>query len=265
MEEDKNHQEKSIRRYATMRNVAYTFIIGLTAGISPFVFIHSLPSLLDPGLEFGGLNYWPLIVTGILIGVITSIIFSKSFNGKDPQQVFFYALGIPAILIGAVSNITTNSQAMHKVSEARAVASKHIDEGFKPKIKPGLERLQEIPLVTPKKKKNSLWINKAWAGENGKGNNQESDNEKLYFVVIGEYENESEAKEALEKIRKKKLRTELYRPKNLTVYKNQRNSYYLIYDYTSEITEAAKILMLMHINDPDLSGIIVRATIKGST
>jgi len=91
-----------------LRNAFLTFSIGLIAGISPFLFMQLLPALLNPGLHLEGVNYLAIILTGALVGIITSIIFATQFEKREPQDIFFYALGIPAILIATVSNMRWN-------------------------------------------------------------------------------------------------------------------------------------------------------------
>src|SRR5262245_41388921 len=92
----------------SLRNLMRTFFIGLVAGMAPFVFMQILPALLDTSLQFGvPQNALAILLTGGLIGLITMIIFATTFDQHGPQDVFFYALGIPALLIATVSNIST--------------------------------------------------------------------------------------------------------------------------------------------------------------
>jgi len=65
-----------------VNNILLTFFIGFVAGIAPFLFMELLPSLLNKGVSSPGPNYWAIAVTGILIGLITSIIFAKKRNRK---------------------------------------------------------------------------------------------------------------------------------------------------------------------------------------
>lgn len=83
---------------AIISHFVLTFLIGMTAGIAPFLFMQLLPRMLTPNLYAETISYHPLILTGILVGVITTIIFAKTFGDKEPREIFFYALGIPAVL-----------------------------------------------------------------------------------------------------------------------------------------------------------------------
>lgn len=95
-----------------IRNVLLTFTIGFIAAISPFLFMQLLPALLNPSLNLDGPNYWAILLTGILVGGIISIIFATQFEKREPQDIFFYALGIPAILVATVSNLSTEFKAV---------------------------------------------------------------------------------------------------------------------------------------------------------
>ena len=102
-----------------IRNAFLTFSIGFIAGVSPFLFMQLLPALLNPSLYLNSINYWAILLTGILIGLISSIIFATQFEKREPQDIFFYALGIPAILIATVSNMSTEFKAVRQVSEVK--------------------------------------------------------------------------------------------------------------------------------------------------
>jgi hypothetical protein len=69
-----------------------------------------LPALLNPTQSLVLPNYLAILFTGTLVGATTAIIFAKTFDTRDPQEVFVYALGIPAILIATVSNLSTTSE-----------------------------------------------------------------------------------------------------------------------------------------------------------
>ena len=129
-----------------LTSILLTFFIGLIAGIAPFLFMDLLPSLLSHNGVAPKPNYGAIIVTGVLIGTITAIIFSKSFKEKEPQDIFFYALGIPAILIATISNLNTNFSATKKVEDVKASASAEVlsIDNMQPVIKE-LETIQ-IPL-----------------------------------------------------------------------------------------------------------------------
>ena len=129
-----------------IRSVFWTFIIGMIAGISPFLFMQLLPALLNPSLRLDSPSYLAILLTGVLVGMITSIIFATKFENKEPQDVFFYALGIPAILIATVTNISTEFKAVSKVSEVKESLTSAVLNPPRP------EMILEVPkLLSPPK------------------------------------------------------------------------------------------------------------------
>ena len=76
-----------------IKNVLATFSIGFIAGISPFLFMQLLPALLNPGFPMDAPGYIAIILTGLLIGGITSIIFASKFNCREPQDILFLRPG----------------------------------------------------------------------------------------------------------------------------------------------------------------------------
>ncbi len=128
-----------------VRIVFLTFVIGFIAAISPFLFMQLLPALLNPGMHLDPPNYLAIALTGILIGAITSILFAKQFEKKGPQDIFFYALGIPAILIATVSNLSTEFKAVHQISEVKESLSSTVLNPPQPEDIQG----QPIPLTPP--------------------------------------------------------------------------------------------------------------------
>ncbi len=96
-----------VRQYRA-KSVILCFVIGFVAGTTPFVFMKLLPMMLHPELDAGALGPPATMVAGILltggiIGVITSLIFAADVESKDPKEIFVYALGIPSILISTIS------------------------------------------------------------------------------------------------------------------------------------------------------------------
>jgi hypothetical protein len=69
-----------------------TFTIGAIAGASPFIFIQMLPRMLQPNIYFDQTNYFPILITGLLVGIITCIFFTKSFSSKEPYEIFMTSL-----------------------------------------------------------------------------------------------------------------------------------------------------------------------------
>jgi hypothetical protein len=232
-----------------VRNVLLTFAIGFFAAVSPFLFMQLLPALLNPGLHLDPPNYLAIILTGILIGAITSILFANQFEEKGPQDIFFYALGIPAILIATVSNLSTEFKAVRQVSEVKESLSSTVLSPPKPEV------LQEMPKPVPppqtiKQGRNAR--GHAWAQERPEGGPVLLVQALNYFVVIGEYDNEKAAWEDYKKWKEKRLRTELYFPKDLGVFEIRKGQYILVYSRHSSQEEANKVFQLLRINDPGL-------------
>lgn len=230
------------------KRVSITFAIGFVAGVSPFLFMVLLPSLLNPGQHLTEPNYLAICITGLLIGVITTILFAKGFEERQPADVFFYALGIPAILVATVSNIGTKSQAAQQVTAAQVTASNVLLNATAPSIQTGAEPVPEPSPPPPRSRGPGV----AWAaGEHnqravlvaqGAG----------YLVAIGRYARANDAWKAVEGLRQQRLRTELYMPKNLGVFKV--GSMYCV-TYTGPLSkeEAVRLYNLIRINDPQLS------------
>jgi hypothetical protein len=233
-----------------VRIVLLTFAIGFFAAISPFLFMQLLPALLNPGLHLDPPNYQATALTGILIGAITSILFANQFEKKGPQDIFFYALGIPAILIATVSNLSTEFKAVRQVSEVRESLTSAVLSPPKPEV------LQEMPKpVPPPQTVKQGWNARgnAWAQERPEGGPVLLAQALNYFVVIGEYDNEKSAWEDYKKWKEKKFRTELYFPKDLGVFEIRKGQYILVYCRSSSQEEANKVFQLLRINDPGLN------------
>ncbi|HXZ38637.1 MAG TPA: hypothetical protein VEL68_21585 [Thermodesulfobacteriota bacterium] len=233
-----------------VRNVLLTFAIGFFAAISPFLFMQLLPALLNPSLHPDPPNYLAIILTGVLIGAITSILFANQFEKKGPQDIFFYALGIPAILIATVSNLSTEYKAVGQVSEVRESLISAVLSPPKPEV------LQEMPKpVPPPQTIKQGWDSRgnAWAQERQEGRPLLLTQALNYFVVIGEYDNEKAAWDDYKKWKEKRLRTELYFPKDLGVFEIRKGQYILVYSRHSSPEEANKVFQLLRINDPGLN------------
>lgn len=233
-----------------VEKVLLTFAIGFIAAISPFLFMQLLPALLNPGMQMDPPNYLAIALTGLLIGAITSILFANQFEKKGPQDIFFYALGIPAILIATVSNLSTEFKAVRQVSEVRESLTSAVLNPPKPEV------LQEMPKpVPPPQPLKQGWNSRGnvWAGERQESRPVLLAQAMNYFVVIGEYDNEKNAWEGYKKWKEKKLRTELYFPKDLGVFEIRKGQYILVYSRLSSQEEAQKVFQLLRINDPGLN------------
>jgi len=228
------------------RSVVTTFVIGLVAGIAPFLFMKLLPVLLHPSLQMEQMNYVAMAVTGLLIGAITAILFGSSEETRSSQDIFFYALGIPAILIATVTNLTTEFRAADDVSAARASASNFIMN------QPKVEELKTAPQqISMENKGDYGLISSAWADERG-SEHPTVMTKSEYFVVIGTYTSQEEVDAAYKKYMTTKLRAETYVQKALTAAKAGKDQYILIFSRHRSQETAQKNYQLIKINDPEI-------------
>jgi hypothetical protein len=71
-----------------------------------------------------------------------------------------------------------------------------------------------------------------------------------FLVAIGEYSNAEAAWEDYQKYKNRRLRTELYVPKNLNVFEIRKGEFVLVYGRYLSQEEAKKVFQLLRINDP---------------
>jgi hypothetical protein len=240
----------------TFNDLVVTFAIGFTAGISPFVFMQILPSLLNSSHIFPSGNYSALIITGILVGVVSAIMFSTSLHKKDPQEIFLHALGIPAILIATVSNISTNYEANNAVQKTKTEASQQVLADDSSVIIESAA-LHKTVLVTPVSSPQFQFIGSAQAQDHTPSP-LPGETQTRYVVYIGKYANEQQAQRALSMFSNKRFGTETYRPKNLELYEISGSQYIISYAVYNQDTDARTTYRLLRINDPELSLGIIR-------
>jgi hypothetical protein len=246
-----------------IRNIAATFFIGVVAGVSPFLFLQLLPGLLNPGQTLTAPNYAAIVVTGVLVGAICVVIFAKTFEDRDPQQVFFYTLGIPAILVATVSNITTKADALRAVAQTQAAASATILNLSPPPI-------DTVPLkpVNPPSTPGAEGALRgtAWAAVRPAPFSpspilmaQAPAPAADYVVALGKYSNEAEAWRTVRELGDRRLRVESYVPKDLRVLRAGDGVYYVSYAAPMNRDEAVRLFHLIRINDPELAPQVIRA------
>jgi hypothetical protein len=238
--------------------IVTTFFIGLVAGVCPFLFLQLLPVLLDPTQTIVVPNYLAIVVTGVLVGAISAIIFAKTFEAREPSEIFFYALGVPAILVATVSNLGTKFEAARTVEVAQQVASNAVLRTVPPPI--GAIEIQEVaPPPAPAKSGLAPRGGVAWAAEgrvtDPLGRTAQVDE---YVVVIGRYPTAEEAWKAVAELREQRLKTERYVPKSLRVFRGGNQAYYVAYAAPLPREEALRLYQLIRINDPALSPQVVR-------
>ncbi|MCI0484332.1 MAG: hypothetical protein L0Y78_07100 [candidate division NC10 bacterium] len=243
-----------MRGSTTLGNVVLTFVIGVLAGVSPFLFMQLLPSLLNPSLAFAQPNYLAIVLTGVLVGAIISVLYTKTFHERSPQEVFFAALGIPAILIATVSNVSTKSAALQAVNEAQVAASNSV---LSP---PPAAEPVSLEMVEPSKidRRGSVFTSRAWAEESPGRAGLLLAQAGKYFVIVGRYTSEQEAWAALGQLNRERLKSELYFPKSLRVFRTGTGAYYVSYSGALAQEDAVKLFKLIRINDPQLTPEILR-------
>ncbi len=234
-----------------IRNFLLTFGIGGIAAVAPFLFMQLLPALLNPGLHLDPPNYTAMLITGTLVGIITAIIFATQFEKREPQDIFFYALGIPAILIATVSNLSTEYKAMNRISDVKDALTGAVLKPPTPEVIPA----PPTPLTPPppSQQQGSNFTNRAWALEKGGDQLIVLAQAHGYLVVIGEYHNANSAWAGYRNLKDQTLRTERYAPKDLGVFEVRKDLYVLAYGRYSSPQEANKVFQLLRINDPGLS------------
>jgi len=217
-----------------------------------------MPALLAPRSELIISNYWIFIVVGVLIGAITTIIYAATLDYAKLHDVFFTALGIPAVLIGTTSNLTTNFSARNAIADVRAIASSEIQHPTPAqKINATPQPVPE-PMPAPQgfylHFSSTAWATEisstAWATE--KNNMAEFRVAEIgYLVVIGEYVNKDAAESAYRKYLNVHLQAERYVPKDLKIYRISQN-FVLAYGHYTSREEAEKVYALLKINDPNI-------------
>jgi hypothetical protein len=237
-------------------SILATFLIGLTAGVAPFIFMWLLPAMLNPDASVVGPNYLAIVLTGVLVGAITSIVFAKDFHATAPREVFVYALGVPAVLIATTTNITAESKASRRIAEVREQASGAV---LLPPSEPATtdqqpQRLMPAPGDSlPAGAR--VRVTTATYG-NGSGELQAGAS---FYVIIGEYSNSTQAWDDYGKYQKTQLRTERYASKDLGVYQLRPGAYILAYARYKAELDARRTYQLLRINDPQISVKILRS------
>ncbi len=268
---------------------AKTFFIGSVAGIAPFLFMQILPGMLQSDSASMSVTPAPICMTGFIVGVITMIIFAKDAGSGEPQHenrdIFFYALGIPAILIAMISNIgqqMTTNQVKASASENiinRAVEDntvenkiKEIDmdailqgqasnftDWFRPNLAYADDKKPPSAATPPasegdvskKEEKDTIPDEPAAPGRDSaakpKGNSGDT-----YLVTIGRFNSVKDPalRETLKHSMETTFITEQYVTKELNVVEIDGNPY-IVYSKHGSKENAEKTYKLLRVNDPN--------------
>jgi hypothetical protein len=240
---------RHIRDTAMLVRIFVTFVTGFVAGIAPFVFMQLLPALLSPASQPLLSQYWVFIVVGVMVGAITTIIYAPELDYTKLHDVFFTAIGIPAVLIGTVSNAATNFNAQTSIATASMVVAGPPPVGEK--VDKSDVNPQPLPAPSPTPQGFYLhFSNSAWAAES-RASPEFRVAQTNFLVVIGEYSSKREADDAFQRYSNTRLQAERYVPKNLRIYEINKR-YVLSYGrYTSQ-EQADMVYRLLRINDPNL-------------
>lgn len=231
--------------WASLRAMVATFAIGLTAGIAPFLFMQLLPAMLNPQADSVSPTYWPIVLTGVMVGVITAIVFGGKSAHAEPREIFFHALGVPAILVATTTNvIAANTTAQTRTGASEAVAEPKSDTTHHE------PRLLTRPASGRTRGQHTVWH---WKNANFSADQAEDGQARvIYFVVLGEYASSAAAWENYEKFQGRTLRAERYVVKKLGVYEVGSDSYILAYSSYTVEADAIRTYQLLKINDPQL-------------
>ncbi len=236
-----------------IRNLLAAFITGFIAGVAPFLSMQLVPALLNPELSTVSSNSTAIWLTGLLVGAITCIVFGKTFDTEKPREVFAYALGIPAILIATVSNLSTKYSAASQVSSTQEALTAAVLSPMAPETVS-----QPTELTPPGGGAGTAWVNPD-GGRSVWGGTVVLPQQGRFLVVIGQFAVTDTAAAWAEyrRLKDTALRTERYAAKNLAVFRLE-SSLILVYARYSSAEEANKVYRLLRINDPDLPARVVK-------
>jgi hypothetical protein len=227
-----------------------TFVVGFVAGTAPFILIYCLPRLLTPGAPDHALPFVQLLLIGFVVGMTTAIIFTEQVN-KKWQDVFVYALGIPALLIATVGDISG------KMNTSAFQARMSAEVGAPPIAPTELDGdMEDVPISEIETEGNnpigwlkSLVGSEAVAAQSDSTEGRVSPQGRQYLVTIGTYTDKDRAIEDYKKYQKRKFKTQEYINKDLNLVKIS-NKYLIVYWRGSDRSLANRVYKLLRINDP---------------
>jgi hypothetical protein len=234
----------------TTRCAFLAFGVGFIAGTAPILMMHYFPAALSPGMSQGAPPAIAILITGIVVGLITCVMFAEQIGEKPLHDIFLYALGIPAVLLATIGNIRSEFE---KASIAET-ASATIVSSPEAETPAELESVDVDSLL----QFGSRSPLRSWFGVT-EARAQAPAAERLagtriapsgdYLIVIGRFGDASRAARAFRRMREQRLRTEKYVPKQLDLVRSGRE-YLLVYQRTPSRDEAIKTYKLLRVNDP---------------
>ena len=229
-----------------------TFVVGFVAGTAPFILIYCLPALLTPGSLDTDIPFMQLLLIGLVVGLTTSIIFTEQVT-KKWQDVFVYALGIPALLIATVGDISGRL-------DTNAFQARISSEVLAPSVTPATieGKLEIVPVSVDDNRGNNtlgflgtLVPRAAAAAQPDSVEQQVPPAGKEYLVAIGTYSDKEKAIRDYRKYQEKTFKTQSYFNKSLGLVKIS-NQYLIVYWRGSDRNLAEKVYKLLRINDPEV-------------
>ena len=242
-----------------LKSFVGAFFIGAVAGCTPFLCMTYLPLLLSPEGGLRRLNFVALWIVSAIVGLVTAIMYHRDLPSTSPKEVFIYALGIPALLIGTVSTIAQKAETLAVADRANLAISAPAP-GIKQE--PGIFQ-EAIPSSTGVSQGSWLpLVPEAWADPQSQpqaGVSPVADTG--FFVVLGQFATVADAtKEFNHWQHDGEFKTERYFPKHLKLYKVVSSKFYVSYTGMLTKDEALRLFKLLRINDPQLSPEIVEKT-----
>lgn len=238
----------------TARCALLAFAVGFIAGTAPLLIMHYLPLALAPNAPTTAPPALAILITGVVVGLITSVMFSESVGQKPLSDIFLYALGIPAVLLATIGNIGNEldkSQVQHHANEV-LISTPAVDS---------LSSVEPVDVESLSKQVsghaslNAPWwrlgVADAMAQTPPPPPQHLAAAKGEYLVVIQRCKTPREAVAAYRHFQNANLRTAAYVPMQLELLR-AGGEFLVVYRRTPSKDEAVKTFKLLRINDPKL-------------
>lgn len=244
----------------SLKNMLWTFLIGLVAGAAPFICMSYVPALISPGAVTQEPNATALVVIAVVVGFVTVIQYARNFDKDDPREVFTRSLAIPSILIATVTGLQSNQTlAVQRNSASSAIDSVATDVPIVP-----------VPIQLQEIADNSgagdavgwLWLPSAAHAQTPAVRPAVARpavrSTPDYLVTLGSFTTEEAAKrQAARWSRPRSLATERYVQKSVRVFSGG-TTYYVTYTTALPRAEAVRLYKLLRINDPKVTPQVIQ-------